>query len=617
MFQERSFPFAWIVGLAWLSMAHGACGVSPGSKVNGELAGGGMGGGDAGLTIDLPDACAGQSPRCSGDLHQVLDCDGHPVETCPDDQGCAAGKCVKACDAATANQSAVGCDYFSFAPDTIGALNTAGLNSAGDCFAAYVVNTWSSPVTISVDRGGYTLNSLDDFARIPSGSGLSLSYAPLPGGQLPPGQMAILFLAGHDKAFAPCPAGVVTAYDAGDPAVHGTAIGSAFHIRTDRPVVAYDIYPYAGGATGSASATLLLPTASWGTNYLAVDAYPGDASLDFLPWTAIVASENGTQVTLSPTADVQGGTGVAPTAKGKPSTYMLDQGQILQFTQLDELTGSAIQSTKPIGVWGGTTCMYVPKGFVACDAAHQQLPPVRSLGHEYVVARYRDRYAGAVESPPVRIVGAVDGTTLVYDPSPPAGAPATIGRGQVVELSSSEAFSVKSQGDDHPFYVAQYMTGSSAYQGTLSDSRGDPEFVNVVPPQQFQLAYTLFTDPTYPETELVVVRAQGSSGFADVSLDCAGALSGWQPVGTAGLYEWTRVDLVTGNFEAVGSCDNGRHEIHSAAPFGVTVWGWGSEASGGDITDPTAPGFFSQSISYAYPAGTGLTSITPVVVTLD
>jgi hypothetical protein len=573
-----------------------------------------MGGGDAGLVLEVPDGCAERSPRCSADLHQVLGCDGQVVQTCPDDQGCAGGECVSACEAATANQSAVGCDYFSFTPDTIGGFTTSGLDSRGDCFAAYVVNTWGSSVTISVDFGSHALHSLDDFARIPSGKGLSLSYAPLPGGKLPPGEVAILFLAGHDKAFAPCPAGVVTAYDAGDPAVHGTAIGTAFHLRTDRPVVAYDIYPYAGAASGSASATLLLPTASWGTNYMAVGAYPGDAHMQFLPWTAVVASENGTAVTLSPTADVQGGTGVAPTAKGQPSTYLLDQGEVLQFTQVDELTGSAIQSTKPVGVWGGTTCMYVPKDYVACDAAHQQLPPVRSLGHEYVVARYRDRYAGAVESPPVRIVGAVDGTTLVYDPSPPAGAPVGIDRGQVVELSSSAAFSVKSQGDDHPFYVAQYMTGSSLYQGSLSDSRGDPEFVNVVPPQQYQRAYTLFTDPTYPETEFVVVRTKGSSGFADVNLDCAGALSGWQPVGAGGQYEWTRVDLVTGNFEGVGSCDSGRHEIHSAEPFGVTVWGWGSEASGGDWVDRTVPGFFSQSVSYAYPAGTGLASITQVLV---
>ena len=35
-----------------------------------------------------------------------------------------------------------------------------------------------------------------------------------------------------------------------------------------------------------------------------------------------------------------------------------------------------------------------------------------------------------------------------------------------------------------------------------------PEFVNVVPPGQFLPRYTFFTDPTYPETNLVVVRAR-------------------------------------------------------------------------------------------------------------
>ncbi|HSD89478.1 MAG TPA: hypothetical protein VLB44_18235, partial [Kofleriaceae bacterium] len=28
------------------------------------------------------------SNRCSADLHQILDCEGNVVETCPDTQGC-------------------------------------------------------------------------------------------------------------------------------------------------------------------------------------------------------------------------------------------------------------------------------------------------------------------------------------------------------------------------------------------------------------------------------------------------------------------------------------------------------------------------------------------------
>ncbi len=43
-------------------------------------------------------------------------------------------------------------------------------------------------------------------------------------------------------------------------------------------------------------------------------------------------------------------------------------------------------------------------------------------------------------------------------------------------------------------------------------------------------------------------------------LDCAGALNDWQPLGDL---EYTRINLVTGDFEDVGACSNGRHEVHS------------------------------------------------------
>jgi len=162
------------------------------------------------------------------------------------------------------------------------------------------------------------------------------------------------------------------------------------------------------------------------------------------------------------------------------------------------------------------------------------------------------------------------------------------------------------------------MTGGALYDpqqqpggdSKPADGRGDAEFVNVIPPDEFLSSYVFFTDPTYPETDLVVVRTKGPKGFDDVTLDCAGALTGWLPVGTSGNYEYTRFDLVTGNFVGNGSCNNGRHEIKSSVPFGVTVWGWGSAATGQMFS-----GYYSQYVSYAYPAGAGVAPINDVVIT--
>jgi hypothetical protein len=252
----------------------------------------------------------------------------------------------------------------------------------------------------------------------------------------------------------------------------------------------------------------------------------------------------------------------------------------------------------------------------ACDSAHQQLPPVKALGHEYVAVRYRNRVDGHEESPPWRIVAAVKDTLLTYDPAPPPGAPSKLDDGQVAYFDAAGPFVVSSQDADHPFYVSAQMTGcnDTAVGGYVGPEgcAGDPEVVNVVPPDEFLDRYTFFTDPTYPETDLVVVRRRGPNGFPDVTLDCAGVLGGWQAVGASGRYEYTRVDLVRHNFAPQGNCDNGAHEIHGDAPFGVTVWGWGTKETGGNASDQKPP--FSQAVSYAYPAGMGLRTITSVIV---
>jgi len=114
----------------------------------------------------------------------------------------------------------------------------------------------------------------------------------------------------------------------------------------------------------------------------------------------------------------------------------------------------------------------------------------------------------------------------------------------------------------------------------------------------------VFADRTDPGTNLVLVRGRASDGqYKDVVLDCLGTVTGWQPV-DAGEFEYARVDLVTGDFAAVGACSTGRHEITSAAPFGLWVWGWG--------TPLTAT--FTANVSYGYPGGMNVTPINDVIL---
>ena len=184
------------------------------------------------------------------------------------------------------------------------------------------------------------------------------------------------------------------------------------------------------------------------------------------------------------------------------------------------------------------------------------------------------------ENVPWRFVGAADGTKLSYDPARPSGAPETLEAGQVVTFMTQQIVSVRSQDRDHPFYAAGYMTGSTTTNGNL----GDPDFVNVVPSDQFLDRYVVFVDHTYPESTLTVVRRKTASVFHPVTLECAGEITDWKPLGNAGEYEFAWVSLTKlGHPQsyAGGICGYGRHELFSDGSFSVTVWGIGVEASYG------------------------------------
>jgi hypothetical protein len=583
--------------------------------------------------------CGVRIEQC-GSLEQCEDSCGD-ASGAGEGDACAAG-CVNPCRDTLGQNTSNGCEFYAAEMDLTE-------ESEGACYAVFVVNQWQTgqPAKLEVDLGG-TVLPIEQFARIPTGSGTNIVYSPfVEADGLAKNQVAILFLSrdSHlvdaspiDPArLANCPPGVIPAIP-GDGAIHGTGIGNAFHVLSNVPIVAYQMLPYGGGHARVTGATLLLPTNVWGTNYIAANAYsvpseqvtqiPFDTTAG--PTMAILAQEDATHVTINPVAPILAGGGLAGTPSQTPITYTIDKGQYLQFTQPIELTGSPIQSDRPVAVIGGSTLMDVPvTQLFRGDSAEQMLPPVSALGSEYVAVRYRTRNPPLEESTRWRIVGAVDGTVLTYDPAPPPGAPLGINHGEFQEIEDPGPWVVSSQDSNHPFYFAQYMTAGGRDGPDASDyGVGDPEFVNVIAPQQYLPRYTFFTDPTYPETNLVVVAAKDplTNQFPSVNLDCAGTLTGWQPVGILGKYQFTRIDLSTGNYQGQNGCNNGVHTIQASslgsplanAAIGVTIWGWGSSATGPECNppDPTvqADPNFTCWVSYAYPAGANITKLNDVIV---
>ncbi len=525
---------------------------------------------------------------CSADLQYVIDEQGNVLETCAPDLGCSDGECIEPCQAAADSKGNVSCDFMVATPHFCTQI-------LPPCFAAFLANNWPKEATITITRGGVSYD-VTQFGRMPTADPNEATWPAVPASGLPEGQVAVLFLShdpssGNPPGVNPLTCPISPAVVAGNgSAVAGTGRGQAWHIHTSVPVSAYDILPYGGADSYLPSAELILPTTAWGDNYIAV--LPKDSSGP--PWGQILAATDGTTVDIVPTISLPAGGGVAAAPANQLTTFTLQAGEYIQWELAQDMTGAVIQSSHPISFTGGNAYIcYSSQTSTGggCDSAHQMIPPIKALGREFVAPPYPTR-GSAPESIPYRLVGMVADTQLSFDPPVP-GAPTIVGPGQAIDFETTQAFAVSSQDDDHPFYLGQIMPGCmvAGNPGNI----GDEEFVNLFPPAQFLSKYVFFTDPTYPNTNLVFVRMAMTSGFKEVELACHGTLTGWTDVGTSGKFQMTSIALIQGGVPN-GACTNGPQTAESEGPFGIMVWGLD---------------WFS---SYAYPAGGSVAPINEVVV---
>ena len=593
----------------------GARGPASGSGGGGDQAGGGDGAGTEPSFSNADGSVSDTGPLpnaqfCSADLQTIVDGDGKEIERCPQDKGCHEGKCIDACEAADRSKGSLGCVFLAPEPPFAGQQwTTPAPELAGACYAAFIANGWDGPTKLIARRDGAELD-VTDFGRIPRGVVPSVTYDPIPAKGLPPGEVAILFLSQSPTTQFACPVAPALNMDA---AVNSSGRGRAFEIESDRPVTAYAILPYGGASSFLPSATLLLPVSALGDNYLTIGPHvPPDpdpsSGWPGLGWVLMVGSVDGTSVRVAPPVTLPGGTGVDPAPAGVTTTYSLGRGEIVQWFGPDA-SGTIFESDQPIALFTGNTYLHVPSATATSgghDAAHQQIPPVSALGDTYVAPAMQTRLQGGVpESVPYRLLGAIDGTELSYDPAAPAGAPTLLDAGESFQFESTGFFTVRSQGDTHPFLFTQYMTGSVFVStspgtscttlGTLAGTCGDEEWVNLLPPKQFLRRYVFFTDPTYSTTSLTITRVRGDDGFAAVTLECLGKVSGFEPVGADGDYEVAHVDLLRAGVPTK-DCDGSLHVAQSSERFGITVWGLDTRAS------------------YAYPAGGNVVSINDVEI---
>jgi hypothetical protein len=312
----------------------------------------------------------------------------------------------------------------------------------------------------------------------------------------------------------------------------------------------------------STDAFLGLPTDALGTDYVNL-GYVNASSL-YGSELAVVGSQDGTVVTITPTADTPNHTA------GEAYTVDLDQGQTYQLIASDagaDLSGTIVTSTKPVGLFGGHQCANVPDGTISfCDHLVEEIPPTTTWGKRFVTMPLATRLGGDT----FRFTASTDGTSVTIN----GDFAFTLDRGQVVQRNLSAPSEIVST---KPILVMQYSNGTS-----FDDVTSDPFMMMLPPSEQFLASYTVSTPASGFASNYVNVVAP-SSEVGSVKLDgVAIPAESFTAIGTSG-YSGAQVSVTLGS-----------HTLTGPLPFGVSTYG------------------FDQDDSYGYPGGANFSAVATV-----
>ena len=542
-------------------------------------------------------ACTPGTRSCQGTVSMICASDGSGWTSGRDcsEWGSTCGTsgfCDDACGQAERTDSYVGCEYW---PTPL--ANTAELSSQLFDYRVVVGNPNAVPAHVTVTRGG----SAAWEGEVPAGG---LAEIPLPWieGQsfgLPRDDWKSIIVA------------------------NGT-----YRLRSDQPVTVSQFNPfeYSSGAEFSYTndATLLLPTHVLTGDYVNLTYVPlslGRGTTGTFPtppqfakypdYLAVVGvSAEPTKVRVQVTAHTAGESSnrFAPTGPSGWIEFTLQRGEVAHvaaapppncqggrpgFTHEEEctmgmcdfmdtcfehehdMTGSRVVADRPVQVFGGHSCAYVPYSSQACDHLEVQVPPIQTWGKQYVSRPMTD---GAVSGQNlVRVVAAFDATEVTVNP-PQAGIDKIVlDANRWVEFMASTPFSVSGS---NAIMVGQYLLGQSFPEPDAA--RGDPAMTVLVPSEQYRQDYIFVTPSSYNagtngQSYVLVIRPPG----VDLTLDGNPVNVTWEPVG--------------GKEVGILPVEGGTHTITGASAFGMIAYGLGSYTS------------------YAYPAGLNLNKITDVV----
>lgn len=327
------------------------------------------------------------------------------------------------------------------------------------------------------------------------------------------------------------------------------------HVTAGKEITVYGL----NQRSASTDAFLALPLDILGTDYY-IMGYRGDFSFNIYSQFAVVGTEDGTTVTITPSMSAQG------RVAGIPFIVALDKGEVYQLRGdggPDDVAGTQVSSDKPVAVFGGAECTNISGSLRACDHLIEQMPPVNTLGKQFVAIPLATRLNGDT----YRFVATEDGTEIRVN----GILETTLNKGDFFEKIYASSIEVITT---EPILMAQF-SNSSNYDGVTSDP-----FMMLIPPfEQYLGNYTMSTPASgFTGHYLNIIAPTGGIGgvFLDNALIPQGDFS---QIGTSNFY---------GTTQPIAA---GTHTIKSNLPIGVHSYGFGNFDS------------------YGYPGGQSLSKV--------
>jgi hypothetical protein len=388
-------------------------------------------------------------------------------------------------------------------------------------------------------------------------------------------------------------------------------------VVTDLPVNAYQFSPYCCNYSFSNDASLLIPTSVRGDSYRVLSiptllirnqqTFENSSS----PATVtVIAHEDDTRVSFDfpENAQIEPGLENRLVAVDGRSMILIHKQEaitlrsaavspdefLFEDSAQHDLTGTFIESDKPISVFTGHECMFYPYNLAACDHLEEQLFPIDTWGQNFSLVPIKERgmnintektyWKILAEGAQARITLSENFSTLMASTPGAIGVPycgdlledngmtIALGEAGFCEFASKKAVDITG---NQRLMVMGIMSGQSSVNqfSAFGDRLGDPAIFLVPPSLQFRNTYSFLIPTTYFHDYLTLTFA------ADTEITLDGMI-----IDTSTAIEIPGSDKKYMYVELT----DGTHKVSADQNFGITVFA------------------FDDFVSYAFTGGLNL-----------